>query len=174
MAACHFAVTLLCCHHPFQHHPSSSLVIPHHPSTSFIIPIHPQSLIIFHIPSLLLIIHPTTSISLIITNHPPTFTIPHHPSPSINILSPSQNHPSWFPTIPHYPQPSFTITQHSSLFLTIPQYLLASHHPSLLGMSTFRFFSEQTFRVFLSLRKMYFVSFSFVNSKKSKDSFIVY
>ena len=94
MAACHLAVTLLCCHHPFQHHPSSSLVFPHHPSTSFIIPIHPQSLIIFHIPSSLLIIHPTTSISLIITNHPPTFTIPHHPSPSINILSPSLNHPS--------------------------------------------------------------------------------
>ena len=44
-----------------------------------------------------------------------------------------------------------------------------------LGMSTFRFFCERTFRFFLSLRKkMYFVSFSFLNSKKSKDSFIVY
>ena len=37
------------------------------------------------------------------------------------------------------------------------------------------FFCERTFRYFLSLRKkMYFVSFSFLNSKKSKDSFIVY
>ena len=46
---------------------------------------------------------------------------------------------------------------------------------SLVGMSTFRFFWEQTFWGFLSCRKkMYFVSFSFLNSKKSKDSFIVY
>ena len=44
-----------------------------------------------------------------------------------------------------------------------------------LGMSTFRFFVNEHFGVFLSLRKkMYFVLFSFLNSKKSKDSFIVY
>ena len=37
------------------------------------------------------------------------------------------------------------------------------------------FFCERTFRVFLSHRNFcYFVSFSFLNSKKSKDSFNVY
>ena len=37
------------------------------------------------------------------------------------------------------------------------------------------FFCEQTFRGFLSLRKkVYFVSFLFLNLKKSKDLFIVY
>ena len=57
------------------------------------------------------------------------------------------------------------------------KFLLSLLHLSspvcLVGMSTFRVFCDRIFRFFPPLKKN-FVSFSFLNSKKSKDWFIFY
>ena len=74
----------------------------------------------------------------------------------------------------HYVLFSLSTTSARSSFPYLTTSILSAFPYPTIGMSTFRFFVNKHF-VFLSLRNFfYFVSFSFLNSKKSKDSFIVY